>query len=350
LAAEDDETQALPNRHRMVPTEAQPGGVASAEGSDVDEDHLSGVSDDDDDDAPSDDGIDSGPAVIRFMGHEQAVRSIAGAGETVVSGSYDCSVRLWNLVSGECVHRLVGHSEKVYAVAYDDEIKRVASGSMDGAVRIWCARFGQCLHLLEGHQNLVGLLGWMRMHYMPSRDLPEYMRNDHSNGMTNASSSSSLPTQSSEATPTHPSLQRSRSQSLMHPASLPPSSSKPIFPHPVLVSAAADATLKIWDPIRGRELNCLMGHRAAITCFQFDENKLVSGSEGSIKLWDMRHQAGTYVRDLMTNIQNAWRIAMDDRRLVVAVQRDDRTWFEVIDYGTMSTSSVSGTPFRPRRA
>lgn len=85
-------------------------------------------------------------------------------------------------------------------------------------------------------------------------------------------------------------------------------------------------------------LHTMYGHSAAITCFQFDVDKCVSGSEGSIKLWDLR--TGTFVRDLVSNMSGAWKIQLDDRRVVCAVQRNNQTWFEVLDFGADLTSSL----------
>lgn len=45
-------------------------------------------------------------------------------------------------------------------------------------------------------------------------------------------------------------------------------------------------------------------------------------------------QYGRFQRDLLTNVQGVWRVRMDERRLVCAVQRDGaRTYFEVLDFG-----------------
>lgn len=250
--------------------------------------------------------------LMTFQGHEQAVRAIAAENETVVSGSYDGSVRVWSLITGECSHRLLGHRDKIYSVAYDDGIKRIASGSMDETVRVWCALSGACFMVLEGHSSLVGILKMQRLVHLPEPERPAYL----------AQKPSSLNYQSS------PSSSSSKQQSTTV-VKRPPSEPS----HPVLISASADATLKVWEPLEGRLLNTLHGHRAAITCFEFDQDKLVSGAEGSIKLWDLRHGGGFFVRDVLTHVQNTWRIAMDDRRLIVAVQRDDRTWFEVLDFG-----------------
>lgn len=131
-----------------------------------------------------------------------------------------------------------------------------------------------------------------------------------------------------------------------------------------LISAAADSTLRIWNPKTGKCLANLVGHSAAITCFHHDSrlNRIVSGSDGAIKVWELSaigngtrsipsssplsrslvyNQGpnglepvyGRFVRNLITGVQGVWRIRMDETVLVAAVQKEGgRTWFEVIDF------------------
>lgn len=40
------------------------------------------------------------------------MRALAARGRTLVSGSYDCSVRIWDIITGECKFVLRGHSQK----------------------------------------------------------------------------------------------------------------------------------------------------------------------------------------------------------------------------------------------
>ena len=119
-----------------------------------------------------------------------------------------------------------------------------------------------------------------------------------------------------------------------------------------LVSAAADSSLRVWSPITGQCLATLAGHAAAITCFHHDPklNRIVSGSDGGVKVWELSScgpigpsrsaatrnplpQYGRLLRDLVTNVQGVWRVRMDERRLVCAVQKEQgRTFFEVLDF------------------
>lgn len=99
------------------------------------------------------------PYFVRALtGHSHSVRAIAAHADTLVSGSYDGTVRVWQISTGETLHRLSGHSTKVYSVVLDHERKRCISGSMDTIVKVWSIETGECLFNLSGHQSLVGLL------------------------------------------------------------------------------------------------------------------------------------------------------------------------------------------------
>ena len=101
---------------------------------------------------------DSPYHVRTLTGHQHSVRAIAAHADTLVSGSYDCSVRVWKISTGETVHRLQGHAQKVYSVVLDHARNRCISGSMDYLVKIWSLETGSALYTLEGHSSLVGLL------------------------------------------------------------------------------------------------------------------------------------------------------------------------------------------------
>lgn len=109
--------------------------------------------------AENDNDADSCPYFVRTLtGHQHSVRAIAAYADTLVSGSYDCTVRVWKISTGETVHRLQGHAQKVYSVVLDHARNRCISGSMDNMVRIWDLNTGSLKYTLEGHTSLVGLL------------------------------------------------------------------------------------------------------------------------------------------------------------------------------------------------
>jgi len=101
------------------------------------------------------------PQGVRLLhtleGHEDAVKSVAfdPQGGTLVSGSGDKTVRLWETRSGKLLQTLEGHGEGVWAVAFDPRGETVASASYDRTVKLWEARSGKLLRTLEGHQEAV---------------------------------------------------------------------------------------------------------------------------------------------------------------------------------------------------
>ncbi|KAK0629321.1 WD40-repeat-containing domain protein [Bombardia bombarda] len=102
---------------------------------------------------------DQCPYFIRILaGHTHSVRAISAHQDILVSGSYDTTVRVWRISTGEQLHVLNGHSQKVYSVVLDPKRNRCISGSMDSLVKIWDLDTGACLYTLEGHSLLVGLL------------------------------------------------------------------------------------------------------------------------------------------------------------------------------------------------
>ena len=98
-----------------------------------------------------------------------------------------------------------------------------------------------------------------------------------------------------------------------------------------LVSAAADSSLRVWDPDSGELRHTLQAHTGAITCFQHDEFKVLSGSDGTLKMWDIRD--GTFVRDLLTGINGVWQVVFEGRWCVAASNRSDQTVLDVWDFG-----------------
>lgn len=76
----------------------------------------------------------------------------------LITGSYDRTVRVWNLDTGEQVQILRGHARAVRALQFDQML--LFTGSMDGTVRMWNWRKGECLRVFEGHTDGVVSLNY----------------------------------------------------------------------------------------------------------------------------------------------------------------------------------------------
>ena len=70
------------------------------------------------------------------------------------SGSYDCTICVWNVLTAECVAILTGHDKVVWSVAISSDNSLLASGSDDSTVRIWNISENYCLHHITCPENV----------------------------------------------------------------------------------------------------------------------------------------------------------------------------------------------------
>nr|XP_055050873.1 coronin-7 [Misgurnus anguillicaudatus] len=78
-----------------------------------------------------------------LRGHTEKIYSIKfhpHASGLLASSSYDLTVRLWNLETGEEVKRLGGHQDQIFALAWSPDGKLLATVCKDGKVRLYDPR------------------------------------------------------------------------------------------------------------------------------------------------------------------------------------------------------------------
>ncbi|MEH2140923.1 WD40 repeat domain-containing protein [Nostoc sp.] len=73
----------------------------------------------------------------------------------LASGSYDRTIKIWDVHSGECLQTLPGHPGCVLAIAFSPDGKTLISSSYEKIVKRWDVETGICLNTWEADSNRV---------------------------------------------------------------------------------------------------------------------------------------------------------------------------------------------------
>lgn len=77
------------------------------------------------------------------------------SGHYVAAGGWDDAVTIWDPRTGRELHKLTGHTDRVYSVAFTTDGRHLASASKDRTARIWNAATGHQLEVIRGHHDRV---------------------------------------------------------------------------------------------------------------------------------------------------------------------------------------------------
>ena len=83
--------------------------------------------------------------LFTLTGHLDNVHSVAISpdGQTLVSGSSDSTIKVWNLQTGREIDTLTNHSNKVHSVAIGPDGETLVSGSWDMTLKVWNLKKGR---------------------------------------------------------------------------------------------------------------------------------------------------------------------------------------------------------------
>jgi WD40 repeat protein len=200
--------------------------------------------------------------------HTDRVNSVAFSsdGTTIGSASWDGTIKIWNVLSGQLRQTLTGHSDNVTAVAFSPMETIAASVSEDTTVKTWEVQSGQERKTLRGHLNRVSAVA-----FSPDGSIVASASWDRTVKLWDLA------------------LEDVRWTLTGHLGRVTAVAFSPI--EIVVASASEDATAKLWDASSGQEIQTLKGHLGSVSAVAFspDNSFVTSASEdATIKLWDLQ--------------------------------------------------------------
>lgn len=95
-----------------------------------------------------------GYAKRRLTGHSDAVQDVvmSSDGSFALSGSWDKTLRLWDLTRGETVRKFTGHEKDVYSVAFSSDNRQIVSSGRDKSIKLWNT-LAECKYSISDQQH-----------------------------------------------------------------------------------------------------------------------------------------------------------------------------------------------------
>lgn len=83
------------------------------------------------------------PVTLRGHGDRLSAVVFRPDGKRVVSAGWDKTLKIWDATTGKEERTLTGHTDAVLGVAFSSDGRRIASGSWDHTVKVWDAARGR---------------------------------------------------------------------------------------------------------------------------------------------------------------------------------------------------------------
>jgi guanine nucleotide-binding protein subunit beta-2-like 1 protein len=216
-----------------------------------------------------------------LAGHSHFVQDIviSSDGQFALSGSWDGTLRLWDLNLGTTARTFVGHTKDVLSVAFSADNRQIVSGSRDRTIKLWNT-LGECKYTIEdqGHSEWVSCV-----RFSPSTKTPIIV----SCGWDKLVKVWNLNTCTLK---TNLVLHRG----YVNTVTVSPDGS-------LCASGGKDGTAMLWDLNEGKPLYSLDAG-AVINTLTFSPNKywLCAGTDKGVKIWDL--ESKSVVADLGKNL------------------------------------------------
>lgn len=286
--------------------------------------------------------LETGETLRVLSGHTQCVRALQFDDVKLVTGSMDSTLKIWNYHTGECIRTLEGHTEGVICLHFDFN-NILASGSTDTTIKIWNFSSGET-YALRGHTSWVNSVRFcnetilvsgsddttIRLWDLGSRSCIRIL-NGHASEVQSVGPSMLGFSPDILDYHTVPSEIEQQKQGPDDPDGS--GGSDVLFSYtPIIISGSLDNTIRIWCAQSGRCLRTLFGHAEAVWTLAYNKFRIVSGShDRTIKVWDM--DSGKCVHTLEGHMGLVTAVALGNTKIVSGSDEGElRVW----DYGGMT--------------
>ncbi|KAH8673429.1 WD domain-containing protein [Xylariales sp. PMI_506] len=262
--------------------------------------------------------MERGKVIRTLQGHTQGIRALQFDDRVLVSGSLDATVKIWNWRTGTCINTLNhqggvitvhmdgdylasgsmdksikifnfktqesfclrGHSDWVNQVKIDVASRTLLSASDDCTVKLWDLESRQCIKTYEGHVGQV-------QQVLPLPDDFEFETDGgaEADSVSVSSRRSASPGFSAGTALPSPPADDTRAaygQVFEHDRTRP-------LPPRYMITGSLDATMRLWDTATGKNLHKFFGHVEGIWGLVGDSLRCVSGAnDATVKVWDPR--------------------------------------------------------------
>jgi serine/threonine protein kinase len=207
-----------------------------------------------------------GTHLYTYTGHSDRVNAVAWSpdGKRIASGSGDHTVQVWNTADGSQSYAYTGHSDRVNAVAWSPDGKRIASGSGDHTVQVWNAADGSQPYTYTGHSSSVNTVAWS-----PDGKRIASGSGDHTVQVWNAADGSQSYTYKGHS-------------SIVNTVAWSPDSKR-------IASGSNDTTVQVWNAADGSQPYTYKGHSDLVYAIAWspDGNRIASGSYNTtVQVWN----------------------------------------------------------------
>jgi len=189
-------------------------------------------------------------------------------GKTIISGSSDKTIRVWDRASKKVITTLIGHISYVTSVAISPDGKTIVSGSTDKTIRLWDRDTKKKIAKFIGHTSDVTSVAFS----LDGRTIAS-SSNDNTIRLWDKDAIKSI------------AVLMGHTDAVTSVVFSPDSKT--------VASGSEDKTIRLWDRDSQKEIAALMGHTDTVTCVVFspDGKIIVSGSDDhTIRLWDRNSQ------------------------------------------------------------